>query len=132
MRILVLFISLSIMIIPLILLIRELRDTESNKERILMLFGFFFEPLETWAMLFYVGFLGFLYSVIFLWFFWWIYFFIQLTQCISWRLWAAKKQLFLCVSWRRIEVLKRKFPPFIENINLILIKWGCFKWQNYC
>ncbi|MGG0177495.1 hypothetical protein [Gottfriedia acidiceleris] len=66
MRILVLFISLSIMIIPLILLIRELRDTESNKERILMLFGFFFEPLETWAMLFYVGFLGFLYSVIFL------------------------------------------------------------------
>ncbi|GGI11613.1 hypothetical protein GCM10007380_08720 [Gottfriedia solisilvae] len=66
MKILALVISLICIIIPLRLLYKELKETKKINDRMGMIFGFFFEPLEPWSMLFYVGFLGFLYSVIFL------------------------------------------------------------------
>jgi hypothetical protein len=56
--------SLICMTIPLILLFKELKEANSNKEKIGMFFGFFFEPLEPWAMLFYVGFFGLLYGIL--------------------------------------------------------------------
>ncbi|MFB7141270.1 hypothetical protein ACFCYN_16595 [Gottfriedia sp. NPDC056225] len=66
MRIIVIIISSVCILIPLRLLFMELKEAKKINERIGMLFGFFFEPLEPWAMLFYVGFLGFLYALIFL------------------------------------------------------------------
>lgn len=66
MKILVLCIGLICVMIPLVLLFKDVNESKSIKERIGMLFGFFYEPLDPWAMLFYIGFLGLLYGVIFL------------------------------------------------------------------
>lgn len=63
MKIFIIIFSLICMTIPLVLLFKELKEAKNIKEKIGMLFGFFFEPLEPWAMLFYVGFFGLLYGI---------------------------------------------------------------------
>jgi hypothetical protein len=64
MKIFIIIFSFICTSIPLGLLFKELKEAKSTKEKIGMFFGFFFEPLEPWAMLFYVGFFGLLYGIL--------------------------------------------------------------------